>query len=194
MREYSRLSDYDFELLIRDLLGAELGVPLESFARGRDKGIDLRYLASRAKPSGALIKTTGGLIVQCKHYIKSGYPKLKAKIKQESVKFASLAPDRLILTTSTDLTPDNKAELRNLLSPYVLSDSDVIGLSDIEGLLNRHPQVERINYKLWLTSSTVLDQVLHSHIYNQTNLCCATLKGTLSAMSRTPRIQWLVTS
>jgi hypothetical protein len=37
------LSSLDFELLSKDLLEAELGIRLENFREGRDKGIDLRY-------------------------------------------------------------------------------------------------------------------------------------------------------
>jgi hypothetical protein len=54
----STLSPLDFELLSKDLLEAELGIRLENFREGRDKGIDLRYAPQRGQ----------GLIVQCKRY------------------------------------------------------------------------------------------------------------------------------
>lgn len=41
------LSPLDFELLSKDLLEAELGIQLEIFSAGRDKGIDLRYAPVR---------------------------------------------------------------------------------------------------------------------------------------------------
>src|SRR5690348_9557058 len=41
--DFRPLSGYDFEKLTRDLLQAEWNVRIESFASGRDKGIDLRY-------------------------------------------------------------------------------------------------------------------------------------------------------
>ena len=37
------LSPLDFELLSKDLLETELGIQLENFSEGRDKGIDLRH-------------------------------------------------------------------------------------------------------------------------------------------------------
>jgi len=39
---FETMSPYDLEVLARDLLQAELGLRLEHFARGRDRGIDLR--------------------------------------------------------------------------------------------------------------------------------------------------------
>ena len=55
--DFRSLSDYDFELLVRDLLQKELNTRLESFARGRDGGMDFRYKDK-----------AGTLVVQCKHY------------------------------------------------------------------------------------------------------------------------------
>ena len=43
--DLGRLTDHDFELVCRDLLGALLGVAFEVFPRGRDGGIDLRHLS-----------------------------------------------------------------------------------------------------------------------------------------------------
>ena len=40
--DFKALSDYDFELLVCDLLSAWLGRRVENFRRGRDQGIDLR--------------------------------------------------------------------------------------------------------------------------------------------------------
>ena len=45
------LSPIDFELLSKDLLEVELGIRLENFRHGQDKGIDLRYAPAR-KPGG----------------------------------------------------------------------------------------------------------------------------------------------
>lgn len=169
MSDLTRLSDYDFELLARDLLSAELGIRLESFARGRDQGIDLRYLAPLIKPAPLGVPQAPDIVVQCKHYANTGYSGLKSKLQtKERKKVAKLSPKRYILVTSVDLTASNKTELRGILAPYVLTDSDIHGASDIDALLKRHPTVERSHYKLWLTSSEVLDRFLHSEIYRHT--------------------------
>ncbi len=39
--DFSNLSGYEFEVLVRDLLRADLGMELQSFKAGRDEGIDL---------------------------------------------------------------------------------------------------------------------------------------------------------
>jgi hypothetical protein len=114
---FDRLSDFDFECLVRDLLGAELGVRFEHFTRGRDKGIDLRYAPSADRKT----------IVQCKHYLGTGYAGLKHNMKtKDAPKVRALAPQRLILATSVPLTPDRKDELLQLLSPHVLTPGDVV--------------------------------------------------------------------
>jgi hypothetical protein len=88
--DFTNLSSQDFEELSRDLLQAEWGVRLEAFKSGRDKGIDLRY--ARAEH-----KTT---IVQCKHYIGSGFSKLLSHLKlEEKPKIALLKPKRYVVVT-----------------------------------------------------------------------------------------------
>jgi hypothetical protein len=70
--DFQSLSSSDFQIVSRDLLQKKLGVVLESFGPGKDKGVDFR-----------LRDPTGRIVVQCKHY-------------------KSLAPDRYILSLSTD--------------------------------------------------------------------------------------------
>jgi hypothetical protein len=150
--DFRSLSSQDFEELVRDLLQAEWDVALEAFKTGRDSGIDLRY----ARPA------TGMIIIQCKHYAASGFRKLLAHLRDcERPKVERLAPSRYVVVTSAGLTPANKDEITDALQPFVLSAHDVIGEDDLEGLLNRHPDVERANFKLWLTSTSVLERVLH---------------------------------
>ena len=158
--EFRSLSSQDFEELIRDLLQAEWGVALEAFRTGRDRGIDLRY----APTDG------GATIIQCKHYAASGFAKLLAHLCDgELQKIRRLAPARYVVATSVSLTPGNKDEIVAALQPFVLSVRDVLGADDVEGLLGRHPEVERANLKLWLTSTSVLERVLHNATLSQTD-------------------------
>jgi hypothetical protein len=154
------LSSQDFEELARDLLQEEWGVPLEAFRAGRDRGIDLRYAPAFG----------GKTIVQCKHFAVSGYSKLLTNLRvQEFPKIARLDPERYVVATSVALTPTNKDEIITALAPYVKSTGDIIGADDIEGLIARHPKVERRNFKLWLTSTEVLERVLHNAELCQTD-------------------------
>jgi len=158
--DFKSLSSQDFEELIRDLLQTEWNVALEAFRTGRDGGIDLRY----AQADG------GATVIQCKHYAASGFAKLLAHLRDgERPKIARLGPTRYVVATSVSLTPGNKDGIVEALRPFVLGVRDVLGADDIEGLLSRHPGVERANFKLWLTSTSVLDRVLHNAAVCQTD-------------------------
>lgn len=148
---FHSLSDADFEDLVCDLLSAEFGVEFQSFTKGRDAGIDLLHGARMADST----------VVQCKHYCRSKFAGLKSNIKtKELPKIRKLNPARYILTTSVSLTPQNKEELLALLSPYCQGINDIYGLDDICSLLRKNPNVEMAHYKLWLTSTSVLQKVL----------------------------------
>jgi hypothetical protein len=127
--DFKSLSSQDFEELARDLLQAEWDVPLEAFKSGRDAGIDLRYAPAEG----------GATIVQCKHYVVSGFTKLLAHLRdEERPKVKKLAPHRYVVVTSVPLTPGNKGQIARALKPFVLGTRDVLGADDIEGLLSRH--------------------------------------------------------
>jgi hypothetical protein len=156
--DFRSLSPYEFECLVRDLLQAELKVRLEAFAAGRDKGIDLRFSQAQGQ----------ALIVQCKHFVRSGLSSLRAHLKKEVVKVRQLAPSRYVVATSVALTPDNKKDIARTFAPFLLDEADILGQDDLNNLLGRHSEIEKSNFKLWLTSAAVLDKLLHSRIYNQT--------------------------
>jgi hypothetical protein len=150
---YAALSPQDFEEIIRDLLQAEWGVPIEAFKAGRDSGIDLRY----AKPD------RGDIIVQCKHYLASGFAKLLANLtKQEYPKIEALKPGRYVLATTVGLSPSDKDKLVEAIAPHIQWTGDILGADDIDGLLIKHEQIERAHFKLWLTSTSVLQRILHN--------------------------------
>lgn len=177
MYDFSTLSPNDFEDLSRDLLQREFGVHLESFRSGRDKGIDLRY----SKPK------SGDLwIIQAKHYLRSGYSKLKSCLsKKERPKAAKLKPSRYIVTTSVSLTPPQKDELCKALSPYCLSPGDVFGAEDLNNLLGKYPEIEKQHFKLWLPSTSVLERLLNNGVFVQSALEIDEIKRHLSMFVHT---------
>ncbi|MBX7379820.1 nSTAND3 domain-containing NTPase [Clostridium chauvoei] len=158
--DFKELSSYDFELLIRDILQKELGVYIESFKSGRDNGIDLRYSTDK--------KNTA--IIQCKHYANSSFSNLKTSLKGEVLKLNKIKCRRYMVITSKGLNPMEKDELLEILRPYCDKTSDILGKEDINNLLTKYPEVEKSNYKLWLTSTTLMDKILHSRVYNQSEL------------------------
>ncbi|AOS83709.1 hypothetical protein BIU88_05830 [Chlorobaculum limnaeum] len=160
MYDFKTLSAYDFELLVRDLLQKKLGIVLESFKSGRDGGVDLRYAPS----------ADDSLVVQCKHYAETGYSGLLFTLKKENSKVNRIAPNRYCIATSVPLSPANKQEIRAIFEPHCKIDEDIFGLEDLNNLLTLYPDIERNHYKLWLTSTTVLERIVHSDVYSQTAL------------------------
>jgi hypothetical protein len=152
MSPFASLSPPEFELVVADLLRCELGVRFETFAAGRDGGIDLR-------------STTPELhIVQCKHYVHSDARKLVGAAKHELglLKKMRPRPDRYTFVTSRRLTPALKRELVTILKGFVRGPEDILGGEDLEGLLSAHPQVERSHVKLWLASPAAMERVVRS--------------------------------
>ena len=158
---FANISPYDFELLIRDLLNSAEDLHLRAFAPGRDRGIDLRGWQSGRR--NALV------IVQCKHMIASTYSQLLSSVKKEKVKLDKLTqkPIRYILATTQLLTAGNMDEIAGELKPYCKSSEDVLDAGRIEELLEAHNDVLRKHYKLWITSTPVLQRVLNAGIYNR---------------------------
>ncbi|MHC2519027.1 nSTAND3 domain-containing NTPase [Bradyrhizobium diazoefficiens] len=165
--DFQQLSPHDLETLVRDLLQADWGVLLESFKTGRDGGVDLRY-------------ARGGhnLVVQVKHYVRTGLAGLLRDLKVEAGKVTALKPTRYLLVTSVSLSPANKQAVAAVFGGG-LAISDVLGQDDLNNLLGRHPEVEHRHYKLWLASRAVLDRVLHSDIITQTEFQIEKIHATI---------------
>ena len=155
---FSEISAFEFESLCRDLLQAKLGISLELFAPGPDRGIDIRYMGARTGERPAIV-------AQCKRWDENAFRDLLRYLhKVELPKIREIAPSRYILMTSVRLSPDRKDRIVAALRPWIQSPSDVLGRDDISGLLARYEDVERRHIKLWLTSTEVLDALLNSDI------------------------------
>jgi len=65
------------------------------------------------------------------------------------------------------LTPGQKTSIAQLFTPFILHEDDILGRDDLNNLLSLHSDVEHTYYKLWISSTAVLQKILHSGIYNQ---------------------------
>lgn len=155
--DFSILDPFEFEQLICDLFSQEYQTVVESFTPGPDQGIDLRHICEDTKA-----KT----IFQCKRYGPDKYSKLKTALNEELPKIAKLSPQNYKLITSVNLTPKRKSELFKLLKQWCKSESDILGRQEINTLLGKHPSVLKNHFKLWLSSTEVLEQIVHSKIFN----------------------------
>ena len=155
MYDFRLLSPVDFEHLCRDLLQEQFSTHLESFAPGADSGIDFRGTIGHQS-----------VVVQCKHYVGSGFARLLNHLRErERSKVESLQPDRYILMTSVPLTVQRKQQMLDVLRPYCQKAEDVYGAEDLNALLDRYTEVEQRHFKLWLTSTGVLQRVLNAGIF-----------------------------
>lgn len=154
--DFRTLSPNDFEMLIRDLLEAEYRWRLEAFGRGRDGGIDLR--ASTVE---------GKVVVQCKHYLGSSFSDLRSSARRETPKMDKERPDRYLFATSQNLNRTQKDTLAGDLNPWLSDTADLLAQVDINALIARHPIVEQQHFKLWLASTTILERIVQSGIWER---------------------------
>jgi DNA polymerase III delta prime subunit len=146
------LHDKEFEELSKDLLESALKINFQNFKTGADKGIDLRYAGTRENE----------IIVQAKRYIRSTFSKLKTELVKEHKKMLALSPrpKRYILTTALDLSVGQTDEIVKLMQPFILNSQDVYGRDRIESMISGDAAIEKKFYKLWLTSTRVLQEIL----------------------------------
>jgi hypothetical protein len=152
----SKLNDREFETLAGDIISKHLNLTVEKFKFGKDGGVDGRFWIGKKEG-----------ILQCKHYWKTGYQGLISKLKKEEVdKVKKLNPHKYLFLTSVPLSRKNKKEIFKLFSPFIKFETDIWGEDDITSFLtNKENQaiVEK-NYKLWITSTLVLDILINNAI------------------------------
>ncbi|SJN52657.1 Uncharacterized protein y4cD [Sphingobacterium faecium PCAi_F2.5] len=149
------LNDKEFELLSKDLLEKVLQTSLQNFKSGKDGGIDVRYSSN---------SNFNEIVIQAKAYTKSAYSDLKRVMRKEKENMDSLSPspNRYILTTTFSLSPKQVNEIVSMMNPYIISPNDVYGRERIESLISNEHEIEKKYYKLWLTSTNVLETILHN--------------------------------
>ncbi|WP_225037379.1 restriction endonuclease [Winogradskyella sp. SM1960] len=155
--DFSKLNDREFETLGASIIEKILTKRVETFKSGRDGGVDGRFWIGKEKEG----------IIQCKHYISTPYTTLISKLKSEELaKVKKLNPAKYIFITSKKLSRLNKQEIKKIFHPFILSEADVYGYEDLNSFLSQKDNqgiVER-NYKLWITSTSVLDLIYHNAI------------------------------
>lgn len=172
--DFTSLSPDDFEELVCDLLSREWNIRLELFKTGKDGGIDLRYTAR--------LEDDIVTVVQCKRYGPQKYQALYAELRRELTKIDALQASRYVLATSVPLSPKQKDELSNLLAPWCKTAQDIFGANELNFLIRKHPSIERSHFKLWMSSTAVLEQVLHSRIFAASEETMETLHLELSKL------------
>jgi len=55
----------------------------------------------------------------------------------------------------------------NLLRPYTKNQKDIFGREDINNLLGKYQDIEKKHFKLWLSSASILENIIHSRILRE---------------------------
>jgi energy-coupling factor transporter ATP-binding protein EcfA2 len=169
--DFSTLNDKEFEKLSRDVLNYKFALDLQDFKTGQDQGVDLRYSSA---------KNINTLVVQAKHYLKSGYKKLLSELTHlEKPKVVLLNPERYIIVTSVPLSNKYKNELFALFSPYMQTANDVFGPEDLNKYLESDAELERKWYKLWLSGTNVLQTVLRNAVLGRSAFAEQKIRKTI---------------
>lgn len=150
---FDNLNDKEFEVLVNDLISSKESVQVDRFKPGKDAGVDGRFFSA----------TDQEVIIQSKHWSKSGVAALMRRLAEdEAHKVKLINPKRYIFATSLPLSRADKGKIKDIFSPYIISEDDILGKDNLNDLLAQHPDVEKKHYKLWLSSSSVLDAMLNS--------------------------------
>ncbi|MDX3337268.1 restriction endonuclease [Streptomyces sp. ME02-6979.5a] len=169
--DLQKLSDLDFEGLCKDMFERLLGVRLEIFSSGPDGGIDLRYFSPNQT-----------IIIQCKHWAKSGRAKLIAHLFDgELPKLDRMQPTpiRYILATSVEMTPAAKEKILDGFRPYIQSTGDIHGIAEITSFLQNNPEVVRKNMRLWLNDASILESMISKNVIQRSLHLVGDIKETL---------------
>lgn len=173
--DFSTLNDKEFENLVVDLISRDRNKRFERFKAGRDGGIDGRYYEEDGKEE----------IIQCKHYLKTGYSGLISSLKKknngknEVDKVKILNPKKYIFITSLPLSVLNKEAIKELFEPYIKRDSDIYGQEDLNDLLKINSDIEENHYKLWISSTTVLQRIFNNAIKGRSEFLLDEIKDKI---------------
>ncbi|MBU2430214.1 MAG: hypothetical protein KKH99_05930, partial [Proteobacteria bacterium] len=152
---FSNLNDKEFEILANDLLSRHFNTIIDRFKPGPDQGIDGRFFSTDGDE----------VILQYKHYYGSGIKKLLYDLENKEVeKVRKLNPKRYIVATSVPLSPANKTKIKSIFNPFIQSESDIFGKENLNDILKKNTEIEKKHYKLWLSSTTVLENLLNKAI------------------------------
>lgn len=166
--DFSNLNDKEFEQFVGDLLSKELNIELQDFKIGRDKGIDLRFSS---------VNNSNSTIVQAKHYINSKFAQLIHNLENsELTKVKQLKPDNYYVVTSLPLTAPEKDKIYNLFCEFMESANSVYSQQDLNRILERNHDVEKKWFKLWMTSTNVLTNILHNEVYGRSSFNVSEIK------------------
>lgn len=91
-------------------------------------------------------------------------------LKKEVQKISILKPKRYILATSFDLSVHQIDEIYEILKSFYLSKDDIIGKLPLNDTLKQYPSIHAQHFKLWFSSSAILDRILNNDVFVQSSM------------------------
>ena len=154
MFNYADLNDVEFEELCKDVMEKKLKEKLRTFARGKDKGIDIR-------------NDNNTTVIQVKHYIKSTYSNLKTNLRKELKKVEPINPKQYYVCISKELNPMQLDEIYEMFKKYMKDSSNIITIKEIDNFLQKpeNQEVLEKHFKLWLSATKVLEKIGQNDIF-----------------------------
>ena len=107
-------------------------------------------------------------MVQVKRY--KDCQSLLPALRKEADKVRRLNHARYYLMTSAGLTPGNKEKIQKIFEPYIKRSDDIFGKDDLNNLLGRFPEIEKQHYRLWLSSTNVLETIFNKRYSTWTQI------------------------
>lgn len=149
-------SPAQFEEFARDMLQVKENLVFESFAEGRDLGIDGRSVSEDGYTvifQAKRLKNAGKDIVRIMRDEKKKMDRLIREGKKA---------DRYILVISDDLGVETKNKICQLMDPYIIDPKDIVTGKDLNNWISdeRYRSVENKYYQLWIPSTNVLQETL----------------------------------
>lgn len=126
---------------------------------GADGGIDIRGF------------TENEIVIQVKHYSRSN-KNLIHSLEKEIPKISSLNIKRYFIVTSRELNPDSEDKIYNMFKNYGLSKENIFDGVRLNEFLSdpKNEDIVRMHYKLWLTSTNVLNTIFNNNISIDTSV------------------------
>lgn len=154
MLNFANLNDVEFEYLCQDVLSKKLKANFRRFAPGKDGGIDLKDDSSDA-------------IAQVKHYMNSSVSQLIASLANEIPKVKGYDPSKYYICCSKKLSPQKVDQIYHMFSEYMDSSANILTLTEIEDFLVDPENIDvlRKHYKLWISSTGILEDILTNDIF-----------------------------
>jgi adenylate kinase family enzyme len=157
--DFTALNDKEFEVFAADLLGAHQTKRFERFKPGKDQGVDGRYFFDGQE-----------VILQCKHWPGSQLKALISELKKtEANNVKKLNPIRYLLAITHPLSRVDKQTISKIFGPKYLKEDDIFGREDLNDLLKKFPDIERLHYKLWIKNSAQLSYLFNKPILDRSD-------------------------